>query len=234
MAFSLGNLFKKGSGKPKISITAVNIKWRGAMHGMEGFEVKEKQFTVTIPFQNKTQKDALPFEAIKERFRSQEKAPILLTKIEVSDPFKLVSTDPKLPYSVASSEKVELKVTADAPDYTYTGPMSITLTSEEGSMIKVQINKVIVHTQMRSVEIENSGIIINIPKGAIFKNSIQMYKAMSYGERVDKVTLQKPFEFVNTEPALPFTINQPSSYLVTFYIKAPELDYAGPMEIYLE
>ena len=97
-----------------------------------------------------------------------------------------------------------------------------------------QINKVIVNTGMKSVEIENSGVILQMPKGGIFKNAIQMYKAMSYGERVDKVNIQKPFELVSCDPKLPFTINEPSSYLVTFYIKAPDVDYAGPMEIKLE
>ncbi len=233
MNFNLGGLFKKKE-KGKVTITSVNIKWHGQMHAMEGLEVKESTFVIKIPFQNKSQQDALPFEALKEKFKAQEKAPIRINSIQISDPFKFVSVEPKLPRDIMSSEKIELMITAQAPDYTYSGPITITLVAEEASMIKVQINKVIVNTPLKSVEIENSGVILNMPKGAVFKNSIQMYKAMSYGERVDKVTLQKPFEFVSCDRKLPFTINEPSSYLVTFYIKAPEVDYAGPMEITIE
>ncbi len=233
MNFSIGGFFKKKNGG-KVTITAVNIKWRGSMHAMDGFEVSENPFTITIPFQNKSQQDALPFDALKERFRAQEKAPVRITGVDVATPFKLVSMEPKLPVDVMSSQRVELKMTLQAPDYTYSGPVAITLNSEEASMIKIQINKVIVTTPMKSVEIENSGVILNMPKGGIFKNSIQLYKAMSYGERVDKVALEKPFEFVSCDRPIPFTINEPSSYLVTFYIKAPDIDYAGPMEIKLE
>lgn len=233
MDFKIRNPFKKKEER-KVTISAVNIKWRGSMHAMGGFEVKENPFVITIPFQNKSQQDALPFEALKEKFKAQEKAPIRISGVEVSTPFTFVSVEPKPPVDVMSSQKIELKVTVQAPDYTYTGPVSITLSAEEASMIKVQINKVVVTTPMKSVEIENSGIILNMPKGGIFKNSIQLYKAMSYGERVDKVTLDKPFEYVSCDHKLPFTINEPSSYLVTFYIKAPDVDYAGPMEIKLE
>ena len=233
MAFNLGNLFKK-KGEKKVTVTSVNIRWRGQMHAMGGFEVETNPFTITIPFQNKTQQDALPFEALKEKLKAQEKAPIRITGIEASTPFKLISVYPKLPVDVPSSMRVEFKIMLQAPGYTYTGPVTISLGAEETGMIKVQINKVIVTTPMKSVEIENSGVILNMPKGGIFKNSIQMYKAMSYGERVDKVTLEKPFEFVSCDHQIPFTINEPSSYLVTFYIKAPDVDYAGPMEIKLE
>lgn len=233
MGFDVRKLFKR-KGDKKVTITSVNIRWMGQMHAMEGFEVETNPFTITIPFQNKTQQDALPFEALKEKLKAQEKAPIRITGIESSTPFKLISVYPKLPVDVPSSVRVEFKITLQAPDYTYTGPVTISLGSEEAGMIKVQINKVIVTTPMKSVEIENSGVILNMPKGGIFKNSIQMYKAMSYGERVDKVTLEKPFEFVSCDHQIPFTINEPSSYLVTFYIKAPDVDYAGPMEIKLE
>lgn len=233
MAFNLGNLFKK-KGNKKVTVTSINIRWRGSMHALGGFEVGDNPFTITIPFQNKTQQDALPFEALKEKLKAQEKAPIRISGIDISTPFKLISVEPKPPVDVPSSVRVEFKMTVQAPDYTYSGPIAIALSSEEADMIKVQINKVVVTTPMKSVEIENSGIILNMPKGGIFKNSIQLYKAMSYGERVDKVTLEKPFEFVSCDHQIPFTINEPSSYLVTFYIKAPDVDYAGPMEIKLE
>ena len=227
------NIFKKKD-KGRLSITSLNLRWHGQMHAMDGFTPKERRFTVTIPFQNKTAQDKLPFEALKQKFKAEEQPPITISEMQLSDPFKLVSVEPKLPRGVASGEKVEFVVTVDGPDYGYSGPLTVMLNSEEAGMIKVQINKVIVTTPMKSVEIENSAVILNMPKGGIFKNSIQMYKAMSYGERVDKVTLEKPFEFVSCDHQIPFTINEPSSYLVTFYIKAPDIDYAGPMEIKLE
>jgi hypothetical protein len=232
MDFRIRNPFRKK--ERKVTISAVNIRWRGSMHAIEGFEVKENPFVITIPFQNKTSQDAIQFEALRQKFKAQEQPPVVITGIQVSDPFKLLSIEPQLPLSIGSGQRITFNITAQAPDYTYTGPITVTLTSEEGGFIKVQINKVIVNTPMKSVEIDNSGVILNMPKGGIFKNAIQMYKAMSYGERVDKATIQKPFEFVSCDPKLPFTINEPSSYLVTFYVKAPDVDYAGPMEIMVE
>jgi len=228
------NIFKKKGDSGTITITSVNLKWRGQMHAIDGFHPKESRFTIKVPFQNKTSQDALPFEALKEKFRAQEQPPILINEIQLSDPFKLVSVEPAVPRKIASGEKVEFTVTVDGPDYAYSGPITVMLSSEEASMIKVQINKVILSTKRKSVEIENSGVILNMPKGGIFKNSIQLYKALSYGDAIDKVVIRAPFEFVESEPKLPFTINEPSSYLVTFFIKAPELDYAGPMEVKLE
>lgn len=227
------NIFKE-KGKGQLSITSLNLRWHGQMHAMEGLVPKERRFTVTIPFQNKTAQDKLPFEALKQRFKAEEQPPIVISGIQLSDPFKLVSVEPKLPRSVASGERVEFVVTVDGPDYGYNGPLTVMLNSEEASMIKVQINKVMLRTASKSVEIENSGVILNMPKGGIFKNSVQLYKALSYGDVVTRVTIGKPFDFVESEPHLPFTVNDPSSYLVTFYVRAPDLDYAGPMEIKLE
>ncbi len=228
------NIFKKKDAKGVITITSVNLRWHGQMHAMDGFQSKESRFTIKVPFQNKTSQDKLPFEALRAKFKAEEEPPIMINGIQLSDPFKLVSVEPAMPKNVVSGEKVEFVVTVDGPEYAYSGPITVTLSTEEASMIKVQINKVILSTRRKSVEIENSGIILNMPKSGIFKNSIQLYKALSYGDVIDKVTIGKPFEFVESEPKLPFTVNEVSSFLVTFFIKGPEQDYAGPMEVKLE
>ncbi len=231
MAFNFWNLFKKKSGT-NVVVTSVNLKWKGQMHAMDGFQVSEKRFTITIPFQNKTQQDALQqYAALKEKFKAQEVPPITISSIQLSDPFKFVSVEPTTPITVKSGEKVEMKVTGEAPAYGYSGPITVTLNSSEARMVKIQINKVILTTEHKSVEIENSGVILNMPPNGIFKNSIQMYKALSYGDAVANVTASPPFELEGSEPKLPFTISEPSSYIVTFFIKAPDVDYAGPMEI---
>ncbi len=234
MKFNIGSIFNRKGSAQKINITSINIKWRGSSHAMQGMEVKEKRFTITVPFQNKTQQDALPFEALKERLKAQQAPPITISKIDVSDPFKLVSVEPNLPKSVQSGERAEFKIAIEAPDYTYAGPLTLSISADEVSMIKVQINKVILKTSTKSAEIENSGVILNMPRGNIFKNSVQMYKALTYGNTVRKVTISKPFEFVSCDPNIPFTIDDRNSYLVTFYIKGPDIDYAGPMEITVE
>lgn len=234
MKFNIGNLFARK--KPdKVAISALNIRWRGQMHAMDGFIPKEKRFTISIPFQNKTQDSALEqFAALKEKFKAQEVPLAVISSIQLSDPFKLVSTEPRLPITVSSGEKIEITITADAPDYAYSGPLTVVIGSPEASMIKVQLNKVILSTKSKKAEIENSGVILNIPPNGVFKNSIQMYKAMSYGDYASKVTISEPFELIDSDPKLPFKIDNPNSYIVTFIIKAPEVDYAGPMELKIE
>ncbi|MCL4389382.1 MAG: hypothetical protein M1528_01650 [Candidatus Marsarchaeota archaeon] len=234
MRFSISNLFKKKR-DASVVVTSINLRWKGQMHALGGMQINEKRFTIAIPFQNKTQQDALQqYAALKEKFKAQEVPPILISSIQLSDPFKFVSVEPALPITVKSGEKVEMKVTGEAPAYGYSGPITVTLSSSEARMVKIQINKVILTTERKSVEIENSGVILNMPPNGIFKNSIQMYKALSYGDVVTNVIASPPFEFEGAEPKLPFTISEPSSYIVTFFIKAPDVDYAGPMEIKVE
>jgi hypothetical protein len=42
-----------------------------------------------------------------------------------------------------------------------------------------------------------------------------------------------PFTLVSSEPKVPFRIDNPNSYIVDFYIQAPETGYAGALEINL-
>jgi hypothetical protein len=234
MKLNISNLFsRKKSGK--VLISAINMRWKGQMHSMDGIVPEKTRFTISIPFQNKTQDSALErFAALKEKFKAQEVPPVIISSIKLSDPFKLVSVEPKLPITVRSGERIEISITIDAPDYAYSGPLTVTIDSPEASMIKVQLNKVILSTKLKKAEIENSGVILNIPPNGVFKNSVQVYKAMSYGDSASKVTISEPFEFIESDPKLPFKIDNPNSYIVTFFIKAPETDYAGPMEIKVE
>ena len=234
MKLNIRNPFIKK--KPdRVTISSINIRWRGQMHAMDGFSPKERRFTIAIPFQNKTQDSALEqYAALKEKFKTQEVPPVVINSIQLSDPFRFVSVSPPPPITVKSGEKIEITINVDAPDYAYSGPLTVTIGSPETSMIKVQLNKVILSAKLKKAEIENSGVILNIPPNGIFKNSIQMYKAMGYGDSASKVTVSEPFEFIDSDPKLPFKIDNPNSYIVTFFIKAPAVDYAGPMEIKVE
>jgi hypothetical protein len=223
--------FRKGGAQPRVTITSINMRWRGTTHSREGMVLKSRSFSISIPFQNKTSDAALRFDALKERFKSQEEPPVKIRSIEVSDPFKLLSVEPAPPAEIKSGQKVDFVINVEAPDYGYSGPMTVSFDADDSGFVKVQVNKVILSSKGKRVEIENSGVILNMPRGGVFKNSVQMYKALSYGDEVSRVTVSKPFEFVSSDPKLPFRIDDKGSYIATFYIKCPDVDYAGPMEI---
>lgn len=81
------------------------------------------------------------------------------------------------------------------------------------------------------MKVNEHGEVYNLIKNQVFEISIQMYKALTLGDTVDKVKVSEPFGCEGTAPALPFRIDDRSSYVVAFMIKAPAHDYSGPLEI---
>ena len=82
------NLFKP---RPKVAITAINVKWQGYQHSMGGMAVDSNPFTLSIPFQNKTHSDMLTDAA---GFRAQSAKPMTIKNIEVAQPFSLKAITP--------------------------------------------------------------------------------------------------------------------------------------------
>ncbi|MGI0100264.1 MAG: hypothetical protein ACREBH_00865 [Candidatus Micrarchaeaceae archaeon] len=221
--------FLKGKGN-NVTVTSINVKLHGYMHSLKGMDAKEKEFTVEIPFKNKTHTDMLTDAA---SFKSQKAEPINIKGIEVSGPFKLLGVEPKLPYEVKADEKMTLKLTVESQVSNYTGPMNISLASDEVEMVHIEISKTVLDAKGRKVEIETSSRILNVPKGQIFSEKIQLYKAFSYGDAVSSIELSTPFKFVSSDPKLPLKVDDPNSYILNIYIQAPPDPYAGKLEIKL-
>jgi len=226
MALKLPSIFK-GSRSGTL-ITGINVKLHGFMHSLNGMEVKEKTFTFELPFKNKTHEDMLT-EATE--FKAQKAEPISIKSVQVADPFKLISVDPKPPITIDSDQSIRFKFTIEAPEHGYTGPMNITLGSDSAELVHIEISKTVIEAKGRKIPIETSSRIINIPKGQIFTEKLQLYKGFSYGDTISSMEIYAPFKFVGSDPKLPIKIDDPNSYIVNIYIQAPDSPYAGIMEI---
>ena len=218
----LGRLFKKGGAS---KVTNFNVYWKGKMHALPGMELKDKRFFYELPFKNSSTEDTLTF------LKTQKRAPEVIEKVEMGEPFKLVSVEPKPPISVEQGQSVTLKMVVDAPEYNYSGPAVIKLGTHAEAQVRVEIPAVVVKTNNKSVNVLEHGEIKVLPKGSEFEESVQMYRALGYGSKVASVKVNEPFTFVRSEPALPFTIDDKSSFVVAFVIRAPDFDYAGPLEL---
>lgn len=214
-----------------MGISAINIKWMGASHVMDGMAVRDKRFKVSIPFANKTHSDMLTDSA---GFRAQEAKPIVVKGISVAAPFILTSTSPNTPVTVKPDERVTFELQLEAPSYKYDGPLNVSFLSDMPEMVHVEISAVKLICKDRSIEIEKSSRILNLQKGQVFTESVQLLKAVSYGSRVERISVSQPFGFAGSEPKLPFTINDTNSFIAHIYVQAPESGYAGEMEIHIE
>lgn len=217
---------RKGSG-PSTHITNVNVVWGGGFHTLEGLSPGSEVFEYTLPFNNSTAVRNLPTNT----FRFADTS-VTITGMTVDPPFEFVDVFPKMPLSVKGNERLLFRIRIRVPQ-NYSGPMTIRFVQDDGDLIKVEINKVTLIAKGRKVDIESSSIIMKVRKGHIFKNSVQLYKALSYGDRVSSVSVNSPFALVSSEPKVPFTVTDPGSFIADFYIQAPQMGYAGPLEITL-
>ena len=227
----LFDILKKGGGKPRITITAINVKLHGNMHGLEGFTASENPFNVEIPFRNKTHSDMLTEAA---DFKAQKAEPIRVNSIKVSEPFSLVSAEPNAPITIKPEEKVVFKLRINGPTHNYSGPISISLESDDPEMIHVEIKETVLKWKGRDVPIETSSRILSIPRGQIFTEKVQLYKALTFGDTVSTISIASPFMFAGSDPKLPIKVNDPNSCIVNLYIQAPQTPYAGQLEVSLE
>ena len=224
MGIDIRSLLGKKNG---VKATAVNIKLHGKIHTLPGMESKSGFIDLEIPFANKPNQNVLMFQA-------QKRKPERITAIEVAQPFTLVSIEPKAPIEIEEERKVVFKLRIGVPSYGYSGPMNIEMKTDEPEMVHIELSKTVLVRGERKVEVENSNAIIMVQKNGIFQQNIQMYKVLSYKDKVSKVVLPEPFKLVSTDPKLPFTISDENSYIVAFYIQAPDHGYAGPLTIGLE
>jgi hypothetical protein len=226
MGLNLSSILEKN--RQKVTITTINLKLHNYVHSMGGLEVREKRFSIDIPFTNKSHSDML-IEAAS--FKAEEAKPIRINSIEVAEPFRLLSVTPAAPVEIKADEKVNFKLEIEAPSHNYTGPMSVSFVSDATPTIHVEISKTILVRNGRRTEIETSSRILNVAKGQIFGEKVQLYKAMSYGDSAKSIEIAPPFRFVSSDPKLPLKIDDTNSYIVELYIQAPDAPYAGPLEI---
>lgn len=214
-----------GNKKPasKVTITSINLKFMGNAHGLDGMPLDKPEFELDIPFQNKMGSGLLP--------DNLKGPPIKITKIIVAEPFKLLEVSPPLPIDIEYLGRVIFKMKIKAPDMTYEGPLAINFGNESSDSVVINIKKVMLHYKDRSVELEDSSIGATMQKSQLFKEGIQLYKVVSFGDTVNSVSVSKPFEIVSTDPKLPLKADKKDSYIISIYFKSPDFSYAGDLDI---
>ena len=223
----MASIFRRlfGGRKPaaRVRVTSINLKFMGNAHGIDGMDVDTPEFEVTIPFQNKMGSGLLP-----DNLRGP---PLRITRITVAEPFGLISVSPQLPVDVPYMGRTAFRIRIRAPQVTYEGPLSISFGNDAAENITINIKKVTLHYRGRSVELEESSIGASMQKSQLFKESVQLYKVVSFGDTVSRVEVSKPFELVNTDPPLPLKADKKDSYILGMYMKCPDFSYAGDLDI---
>lgn len=220
-------LFRK---KNKINVPAINLKFRGELHSVGGVSAESRIFSVTVPFTNRPYANSLT-EA--EIIKPSDFEPISLKGIQASQPFKVLAVEPALPRKITSEERAEFKISIEGPDYNYSGPLTLEFLEENREFVHLEISKVLLNGYGKSVEAESTLNMLNVPKNHIFQQNLQLMKLLSYGLKVERISVDKPFEFEGSLPKLPFVINDAGSFVLSIYIKAPEENYAGPLVVTL-
>ncbi len=218
----LPNLFKRKNAYEG-AITNVNIYWKNAMHALPGMKLNNRVFELRIPFTNKSP-DNLSFLKKQNNVETIE-------SIEVKDPFKLLSCSQNLPISISTGNSVEFVLKVEAPDYNYSGPIVLKMNPKPVESVHIELPEIMAVCGEKRVKVNEHGEVKNVEKGGAFEVSMQMYRILEYNDAVKGVSVNKPFEFVSSDPKLPFTIDNKSSYVASFEIKAPEFNYAGVLEL---
>ncbi len=214
---------KKKTEKAKCTITSINLKYMGEMHAIDGISTNENIFKVSIPFSNRPSSDF-----ISEQFVGQS---MKIDAINVSAPFALVASEPKVPISIPYNVSAKFELSIKAPDMAYAGPMNIEIVRGTDEFVHISIPKITLLSNGRHTEIEESEIIANMQKNQIFKISVQLYRIMKYGEKISSIEANKPFEVVSSDPKVPISLDRKDSYILEMYIKAPAFGYSGALEI---
>ena len=221
-----------GRKTPKISITNINLKYRGQIHSIEGLDSTESVFSVTIPFTNRPYSNYLTDYLSEEHvIKASEFDPINLKSIEAAPPFKIISIEPKLPTKIGPEERVEFKINIQGPEINYMGPMTLEFTEENKEFIHIEITNTTLNFKGKEAVVDSSLNMLNLPKNSIFGEGIQLLRALDYGTKVESISVNDPFKFEGAFPKPPFTINDKSSFILTIYLKAPESNYSGPLVV---
>lgn len=217
------NPFKR---RKTTKITVINLKLQGFNHTMDGMESKEDKIEIKIPFTNKLHTDMLTDAGV---FKAQKGKPIKIEKIVVSEPFEMVSITPGMPVEVPPGGKTEFKIMLKPPAHSYAGPLSISFASEQVEMVHIELSRTLIEHNGKRIEIPASSRMLNIEKGKIFTEKVQLFKALGYGETAKEISVSFPFKLISTDPPLPATINDANSYIMSMHIQAPSQNYSGEM-----
>ncbi|MDE1851701.1 MAG: hypothetical protein KGH69_03375 [Candidatus Micrarchaeota archaeon] len=215
------SIFKGKSSK--VTLTAINLKFMGSVHSIDGMAVGTRDFDLAIPFQNKVGSEMLPDSITGPK--------MTINSIRVSEPFQLLSVSPKPPVDVGYQERKSFSMRIRAPDMNYEGPMTIDFGNEPKDNVTISIEKVIMAYGSRRTELEESATSMVLQKSQVFKREVQLYKVLSLNDTVNSIRLNEPFELVSTDPKLPIKADRKDSYIIDLYIKAPDYNYAGQLEI---
>jgi hypothetical protein len=224
---AFGKFFKRLTGskeKPgSISLTSITLKFGADVHAIAGREITEQVFSLDIPFQNKIGSGLLP-----DNLKGPE---VKINEILVEKPFELVSASPETPISLPFLSNTVFKLRIRAPMQNYSGPLSITFATDSKDNVNIDVNKVTLIDGERRVDVEETAANMILKKSQIVRRDIQVYKILKYGRTVEKMEINTPFEIVSADPPAPFTVDRKDSYIIKVYIKCPDFNYAGPMEI---
>ena len=207
---------------PRTTLTSVNIRLGGDVHSLPGRDVGEV-FNLDIPFRNRMGSGLLP-----ENLKGPD---MTVSSITVDRPFMLLGVSPSLPLNVQHMSEAKFTLSIKAPGGSYTGPLLIRFDTGSDDNIDVKISRMMLASGARRVELEGSTSSMNVKKGQAFRRDIQLYKVLSFQQKVNAIEVSKPFELVSSDPSPPFTIDKKDSYITKLYIKCPDFGYAGEVEI---
>ena len=216
-------LKKNKKSKASIFLTSINLRFGSDVHALSGKEVEGQEFELEIPFKNTMGSGLLP---------DHLKGPgIKITSISTDVPFQILSTEPKTPISVDYLSSLVFRVRLRSPTTNYTGPVTISFNTESGDNVNIDLNKVVLVDGTLRVDIEDTASNMILKKSQIIRRDIQVYKILKYGRSVSAVKANDPFEVVSSEPSMPFIVDKKDSYVIKLYIKCPDFNYAGPLEL---
>jgi len=210
----------------KITVTNISLRFMGAVHGIPGITSEKQVFYVNIPFQNKMGSNLLPDDL---------KGPSMKIKeIKVGMPFKLLDVSPALPAEIPFMEKAVFRLKIEGPSINYEGPMSITMNDEPAENIGLNIKAIVLSKGNQRVELQNSSMRLSLQKGQIFKTELQMYNVLKYNDKISRVRTAPPFTVESTDPAAPASVDKKDSYVMKIYVRAPDSNYTGDLEIIVD
>lgn len=224
---ALSDIFKRLTGKsPKpegVILTSINLKLGADVHAINGRKIEEEVFQLEIPFHNKMGSGLLP---------AHLKGPeITINEVLVEKPFELVESSPKTPLNVPYMSSIPFTLKIRAPEGSYSGPLSITFGTDSKDNVNIDLKKITLMDGPKTIDMEDTATNMILKKSQIIRRDVQLYKILKHGRVVQEIGINEPFEIVSSEPATPFTVDRKDSYIMKLYIKCPDFNYAGPMEI---
>ncbi|MGC8651975.1 MAG: hypothetical protein ACP5UH_01855 [Candidatus Micrarchaeia archaeon] len=211
----------------RTEVTTLNLKWHGETHHAPGLKTSSNIFDVVIPFHNRQEGT----DTLQQILKSTVLEDISVQEISVGAPFRLVGIEPRPPITIKYGNKVDFKLAIEAPPYSFKGPLEISFIENEPDKVRVEINRIVLVHESRNVPIPSTEMAMNIRKSQAFRVSVQLYKILSYGDKVHSISVNAPFKFISSMPEPPFTIDNKNSFMVTIFVQAPEIGYGGPLEI---